>query len=74
MSDDRKITIDGKDYSMSEMSDQAKEQLNNVRAEDQEIQRLQTQLAIAQTAKAAYGNVLKNELEGKGTEGSKIEI
>jgi hypothetical protein len=41
---------------------------------DQEIQRLQTQLAIAQTAKAAYANVLKNELEGKGAEGSKIEI
>lgn len=74
MSDDQKITIDGKDYALSEMSDQAKEQLNNVRAVDQEIQRLQMQIAIAQTARATYANALKNALEGKGADGGKMEI
>lgn len=74
MSDDQKITIDGKDYALSEMSDQAKEQLNNVRAVDQEIQRLQMQIAIAQTARATYANALKNALEGKGADAGKMEI
>lgn len=74
MSDDQKITIDGKDYALSEMSDTAKEQLNNLQITDQEIRRLSTQTAIAQTARAAYAQALKNALEGKGPDEAKLEI
>lgn len=65
MNDDQKISIDGKEYAVSEMSQVALEQLNNVRAVDQEIQRLQVQIAIAQTARSTYANALKNALDGK---------
>ncbi|MCF7996986.1 MAG: DUF6447 family protein [Chromatiaceae bacterium] len=55
-------TIDGTEYSLADLSDAAKQQLTNLRICDQEIQRLQQQLAIAQTARAAYANALKAEL------------
>ena len=64
MTEDQKITIDGKDYALSEMSDAAKEQLNNLQITEQEIQRLNTQVAIAQTARATYAHALKTALDG----------
>jgi glycosyl transferase family 41 len=70
MSDDQKITIDNKDYALSEMSQEARDQLQNIQVTDQELQRLQMQLAIAQTARAAYAQALKNALDGKGAENS----
>lgn len=56
------LTIDGKEYSPEELSDAARAQVTNLRVVDQEIARLQQQLAIAQTARAAYANALKAEL------------
>lgn len=52
------IKIDGVDYAIADLSDEAKGQLTNVRVTDQEIARLQAQLAIAQTARAAYARTL----------------
>lgn len=57
------IKIDGKDFEVDALSDNAKQQLANVRAADREIARLQTQLALAQTARNAYANAAKSELE-----------
>ena len=57
------ITIDGKEFSLNDLSDQAKAQLGNLQAADTEISRLQVQLAIAQTARNAYAQVLKGEIE-----------
>lgn len=57
------IRIDGKDYRPDELSDEAKTQAANVQVTDREIARLQMQLAIAQTARAAYANALKAALE-----------
>jgi hypothetical protein len=57
------IKIDGKDFEVDALSDSAKQQLANVRAADREIARLQTQLALAQTARNAYANAAKSELE-----------
>lgn len=74
MSDEQKVTIDGTSYPISDMSEEAKEQLNNLRAVDQEIQRLKMQLAIAQTARLAYGKALKSELDGSERTGPPIEI
>lgn len=56
------ITIDGTDYNVATLSDEAKTQIGNLRVTDQEIQRLNQQLAIAQTARAAYARALAAEL------------
>ncbi|WP_253444578.1 DUF6447 family protein [Halomonas sp. Y3] len=62
------ITIDGKQYELDKLSEQARNQVVNLRITDQEIQRLNHQLAIAQTARVAYANALKRELEGDNVE------
>lgn len=56
------ITIDGKDYDVTSLSEQARSQIVNLRVTDQEIQRLQQCLAIAQTARVAYAKALEAEL------------
>lgn len=56
------LTIDGKEYGPDDLSDNARAQITNLRVTDQEIARLQQQLAIAQTARTAYANALKAEL------------
>jgi len=56
------VTIDGIDYALDSLSEQAKAQLDNLRVVDQEIAHLQTQLAIYQTARNTYARALKGEL------------
>ncbi|WP_029889643.1 DUF6447 family protein [Polycyclovorans algicola] len=58
------IKIDGQDYAVDALSDAAKAQVQNLRFTDQEIARLQAQLAIAQTARLSYAKALKSELAG----------
>ncbi|WP_163649506.1 DUF6447 family protein [Modicisalibacter sp. 'Wilcox'] len=62
---DQTITIDGADYNLADLSENARNQVVNLRVTDQEIARLQQQLAIAQTARTAYANALKSELPQK---------
>lgn len=59
------ITINGEPYKVADLSENAKNQIMNLRVTDQEIARLQQQLAIAQTARAAYANALAQELPSK---------
>ena len=59
---DQKITIDGAEYKLADLSDNAKNQIMNLRVTDQEIGRLQQLLAIAQTARASYAQALAEEL------------
>ena len=56
------IKIDGKEYDLSTLPEDVRSQLNNVRACDGEIRRLNAQLAIVQTARAAYGRALTEAL------------
>lgn len=56
------LTIDGKEYRINDLSDEAKQQLANLRVTDQEIERLQIQMAITQTARAAYAKALAEAL------------
>jgi len=56
------LTIDGTEYNLADLSDEAKSQVTNLRVTDQEIARLQQQLAIYQTARTAYAQALKAEL------------
>lgn len=56
------VTIDGREYDLEKLSDAAKSQIGNIQVTDQEIARLQQQLAIAQTARQAYARALQGEL------------
>ncbi len=56
------ITIDGKDYDADALSAAARTQLMSLQVTDQKIAELQAQMAIYQTARAAYASALLAEL------------
>ena len=56
------VTIDNKEYDIDSLSNEVKQHIVNLQLCDQEIQRLQIQLGIAQTARGAYSNALNAEL------------
>ncbi len=60
--DEKSITIDEKEYLIESLSDEAKAQIISMRFADQEIQALKHKLALAQTARNAYGVALREEL------------
>lgn len=62
------VTINGIEYDLNDLSENAKNQINNLRVTDAEIQRLNTLLGITQTARAAYAKVLNDELAKEGKE------
>ena len=62
------IKIDDKDYELEQLSDEAKAQLGSLQFVDAEIQRLNAQLAVMQTARMAYANALKDALVGYGAD------
>jgi hypothetical protein len=57
------VSIDGKDYDLEKLSESAKAQLTSMRLADAEIQRLNIQLAITQTARNAYALAVRKELD-----------
>ncbi|MFC0266593.1 DUF6447 family protein [Kushneria aurantia] len=59
---DNTVTINGKPYVWSELSEAARDQLTNLRACDEEIARLKRQQAIAQAARMTYSHLLEREL------------
>lgn len=64
MSDQLKtISVDGQKYAVDSLSETAKKQIANIRIVDQEIARLEALTAIAKTAKAAYSQALRGELQ-----------
>ena len=52
------IAVNGVQYLVAELSDEARSQFVNVQATEAEINRLQVQLAIVQTARNAYQQAL----------------
>ena len=58
-----KIKLDDVEYETEDMSDNAKAQLASLQFNEAHINRLRNELAIADTAKIAYVNALKRELE-----------
>lgn len=52
------ITLNGTSYALADLSAAAREQVDNVRLVDAEINHLQRQLAIAKTARSAYVGAL----------------
>ena len=60
---DQKINIDGKEYVLSELSDNARAQVANLQFVDAQIQQLNNEWAVADTARIGYTKALKSELE-----------
>lgn len=56
------INIDGVNYDLSDLSDNAKAQLVNIQFVDAQIQQLNNEWAVADTARIGYTNALKAEL------------
>jgi hypothetical protein len=52
------ITIDGKDYLVEDLSDQAKAELGSIKIVDQKIANLEQEMAIMKTARNAYARAL----------------
>lgn len=59
------VTIDGTEYNVADLSDNAKQQVANLQVTDAEIEKLKQQLAIYQTARTAYARALSEELPKK---------
>lgn len=65
MADDtseQKITIDDVEYNLDDLSDKAKEQLANIQFVNAQLQQLNNELAVSDTARIGYTNALKSEL------------
>jgi hypothetical protein len=56
------INIDGVDYDAAKLSPEAIAQLGSIRFVDQELERMQAQVAVLQTARIAYAKALKELL------------
>ena len=56
------VTIDGTDYDLDEMSDNAKAQLESLVAVDKKIGEMQQDMAILQTARNAYAVALRDAI------------
>ena len=61
-STEQKITIDDVEYNLGDLSDSAKAQLVNIQFVDAQIQQLNNEWAVADTARMGYTNALKAEL------------
>jgi len=57
-----KITIDGKDYDLDALPEEAKKQILSLQVCDKKIQDTEQELAILQTARNAYALALKEQL------------
>lgn len=60
------ITIDKKEYDTDKMTANARNQLLSLQYTDQRIAQLQAELAMAQTARIAYGKALEDALSTYG--------
>ncbi|NWO04483.1 MAG: hypothetical protein HLX50_01905 [Alteromonadaceae bacterium] len=63
----KQVTIDGQTYAFDALSDNAKAQVNNIRATDNMIAELELELSIARTARSSYSEELERELSAMNT-------
>ena len=61
--DKQKVSIDGTEYVLDDLSENAKAQLLNIQFVDAQIQQLNNEWAVADTARIGYTRALKSELE-----------
>lgn len=67
--DVKKIIFDDVEYILDEISDEARTQLINISFVDEELQRLNNEWAVADTARIGYTNALKNEIAARDSSG-----
>ena len=60
--DAKNITVDGVKYSLSELTENAKTQVAHIQFVESQLQQLRNEWAVADTARLAYTQALKNEL------------
>lgn len=58
----KKIIIDDVEYSLDDLSDNAKAQLLNIQFVDAQLQQLNNEWAVSDTARIGYTKALKTEL------------
>ena len=63
----QKITIDDVEYNLDDLSDKAKAQIPNIQFVESQLQQLNNEWAVSDTARIAYTNALKAELAKVGT-------
>lgn len=56
------VTLDGVNYSLDQLDDDARKMLASIRFCDEAIRQRENELAVADTARLAYGAALKREL------------
>lgn len=61
------INIDNKDYELDTLSEETKAQLASLQFVDAELQRLNAQSAVLQTARMAYAKALNEALTASQT-------
>ena len=59
---EKKITIDDVEYNLDDLSDDAKAQLLNLQFVDAQLQQLNNEWAVSDTARIGYTNALKAEI------------
>ena len=64
----RNVVINDVEFNFDELSKDAQSLIANIRGAEQEIAHLNRLLALAQTARAAYGNALQPKLPVKAEE------
>jgi len=57
-----KVNIDGVEYKLDEPTQEAREQLTNIQFVDAQIQQLNNEWAVADTARIGYTRALNTEL------------
>lgn len=57
------INIDGKEYEIDDLSENAKQQLASLQFVQAEVRKLESQLAVYKTAGASYTTALKQSIE-----------
>jgi hypothetical protein len=58
----QKITIDKVEYNLDDLSEHAKAQLPNIQFVDAQLQQLNNEWAVSDTARIGYTNALKTEI------------
>jgi phage host-nuclease inhibitor protein Gam len=58
-----KITIDGIEYNTEDLTENGKAQLASLQFLEVQMKKLKSEIAVYQTARSAYINALKSDLE-----------
>jgi hypothetical protein len=60
--EERKVTVDGVEYKVDNLPENARAQIVNLRFVSERIQQLNNELAVANTARVGYQDAVKREV------------